>query len=124
MRGHYTINEIFFSPQGEGVRAGTMNIFVRFTGCNLQCRMEEGPLSPGGFDCDTEFMSGRKMTGEEIVSFAQEIAPRAKAVIRPRAQSITRASNDSGPKTPRAACRHGPRGIRRTAVRQKFHARR
>lgn len=63
----YQVNEIFASLQGEGMRAGTFNIFVRFTGCNLQCAMEPGPLSPGGFDCDTEFAAGRKMTGAEIV---------------------------------------------------------
>lgn len=64
----YTINEIFWSPQGEGMRAGQMSAFVRFTGCNLRCTMEPGPRSPGGFDCDTEFMSGRKMTLESIVA--------------------------------------------------------
>lgn len=77
----YMVNEIFASPQGEGMRAGTMNIFVRFTGCNLQCAMEPGPLSPGGFDCDTEFMSGRKLTGQEILDEARAIAPKVKAVI-------------------------------------------
>lgn len=63
----YTVNEIFYSPQGEGMRAGEMSVFVRFTGCNLRCRMEAAADSPGGFDCDTEFASGRKMTGAEIV---------------------------------------------------------
>lgn len=77
----YTINEIFYSPQGEGVRAGTMNVFVRLTGCNLQCRMEPGPLSPGGFDCDTEFASGRKLTAAEIIDEARTIAPNCRAVI-------------------------------------------
>jgi 7-carboxy-7-deazaguanine synthase len=57
----YTINEIFYSIQGEGVRAGTANFFVRFTGCNQTCRVESH-----GFDCDTEFVSGRKMTPDEI----------------------------------------------------------
>lgn len=66
------VNEMFWSPQGEGMRAGEMSVFIRFTGCNLQCRIEEGPLSPGGFDCDTEFASGRKMTPEEIVEFAKK----------------------------------------------------
>jgi organic radical activating enzyme len=66
----YTINEIFCSIQGEGVRAGTANLFLRFTGCNETCRVETH-----GFDCDTEFASGRKMTLEEIVSQLTETGP-------------------------------------------------
>jgi 7-carboxy-7-deazaguanine synthase len=62
----YMVNECFYSLQGEGVRAGTANVFVRFSGCNLQCSMEPGSKSPGGFDCDTEFQSGRSCTLEEI----------------------------------------------------------
>jgi 7-carboxy-7-deazaguanine synthase len=62
----YRINECFYSPQGEGVRAGTMNVFVRFSGCNMRCAVEPGPKSPGGFDCDTEFESGRPLTLDQI----------------------------------------------------------
>ena len=58
----YQINEIFYSLQGEGVRAGTPNIFIRFSGCNLQCSVETH-----GFDCDTEFISGVKYTQEQIL---------------------------------------------------------
>ena len=62
----YVVNEIFYSIQGEGMRTGTANVFVRFTGCNMKCSVEPGPKSPGGFDCDTEFESGAKMTTDEI----------------------------------------------------------
>ncbi len=54
----YQINEVFYSLQGEGVRAGTANVFVRFSGCNLTCARD----NEAGFDCDTEFASGRRMT--------------------------------------------------------------
>lgn len=77
----YRINEIFYSIQGEGVRAGTANVFVRFTGCNLQCAMEAGPKSPGGFDCDTEFTSGRAMTAAEVVEEALLVGGECRSVI-------------------------------------------
>ena len=57
----YRINEMFYSIQGEGVRAGTANVFVRFSGCNQTCAVESH-----GFDCDTEFVSGVDMTLKEI----------------------------------------------------------
>lgn len=64
----YGINEIFYSIQGEGSRFGCASVFVRFQGCNLQCNVEPGDKSPGGFRCDTEFASGRKLTAQEILA--------------------------------------------------------
>ena len=60
----YKINEIFYSIQGEGARAGTPNVFIRFSDCDLTC----------GF-CDTEFKSGKEMTAKEIVSEVLELMP-------------------------------------------------
>ncbi|HKH46800.1 MAG TPA: 7-carboxy-7-deazaguanine synthase QueE [Thermoanaerobaculia bacterium] len=59
----YLVNEIFYSLQGEGVRAGTPNLFLRLSRCNLACTVETH-----GFDCDTEFESGRWMTLDEILA--------------------------------------------------------
>jgi organic radical activating enzyme len=52
----YAVNEIFYSIQGEGLRAGTANVFVRFQGCNLRCSADD---EYAGFECDSEFVSGR-----------------------------------------------------------------
>lgn len=66
----YRVNEIFYSIQGEGVRAGTANVFLRFAGCNLQCSVDEktfgGEPYTAGFDCDTEFMTGRDYTIDQL----------------------------------------------------------
>jgi organic radical activating enzyme len=66
-RSLFYVNEIFYSIQGEGYYSGQAACFVRFAGCNLRCEMKSGPLSPGGFDCDTEFESSRTMTDVEIL---------------------------------------------------------
>ena len=63
------VNEVYRSVQGEGCRAGTDNVFVRFSGCNMRCSLEPSAKSPGGFDCDTEFVSGRKMTIAELIDW-------------------------------------------------------
>jgi organic radical activating enzyme len=47
-------------------------VFVRLSRCNLECRLEPGPRSPGGFDCDTEFESGRKVTLEELLAWVAD----------------------------------------------------
>lgn len=52
------VNEIFYSIQGEGFRAGHPSIFIRLTGCDMTC----------GF-CDTEFESGKEMSNEEILEY-------------------------------------------------------
>jgi 7-carboxy-7-deazaguanine synthase len=72
----YLVNEIFYSLQGEGVRAGTPNVFLRLSHCNLACKVETH-----GFDCDTEFESGRWLTAEEIVAEMRQLSERCRWVI-------------------------------------------
>lgn len=66
----YRVNEVFYSLQGEGARAGTANLFLRFSRCNLDCK-----VATHGFDCDTEFESGTWMTLPEIVAELRRLAP-------------------------------------------------
>lgn len=51
------INEIFYSIQGEGYYTGVAAVFVRFSGCNLQCPF-----------CDTQFRNFTEMTEDEIIN--------------------------------------------------------
>ena len=50
------INEIFYSLQGEGHHTGYPSVFIRFSGCNLQCPF-----------CDTRHNEGVLMTDTDIV---------------------------------------------------------
>jgi 7-carboxy-7-deazaguanine synthase len=54
-----TVNEIFYSIQGESTRAGRPCVFVRLTACDLRCAW-----------CDTEyaFHEGTKRSLEDVVA--------------------------------------------------------
>jgi 7-carboxy-7-deazaguanine synthase len=53
-----TINEIFYSIQGESSRAGQPCVFVRLTACDLRCSWCDTPYA---------FDEGRKMSVDEVV---------------------------------------------------------
>ncbi len=53
-----TINEIFYSVQGESTRAGLPCVFVRLAACDLRCTWCDTPYA---------FAEGRKMTVDEVV---------------------------------------------------------
>ena len=64
------VNEIFHSLQGEGYNSGTPAVFIRFSGCNLQCPF-----------CDTQHESGTEMTEQEIVEAVKHLAPCSLLVV-------------------------------------------
>ncbi len=52
----YSVKEIFYTLQGEGLRAGRPAVFCRFTGCNLWTGREEDRASAVCKFCDTDFV--------------------------------------------------------------------
>lgn len=52
----YTVKEIFYTLQGEGVHAGRPAVFCRFAGCNLWTGREEDRESATCRFCDTDFV--------------------------------------------------------------------
>jgi len=71
LRGDYTstvaeISEIFVSIQGEGPKLGHPSVFIRLSGCNLNCTW-----------CDTKYASKNPMTmtSKEVVLKAMKLVP-------------------------------------------------
>ena len=52
----YAVKEIFYTLQGEGMRAGRAAVFCRFAGCNLWSGREEDRAAAVCKFCDTEFV--------------------------------------------------------------------
>ena len=59
MEGLLTVNEIFYSVQGESTYAGRPCVFVRLTACDLRCSWCDTPYA---------FHEGRKRTLDEVLA--------------------------------------------------------
>lgn len=74
----YSVKEIFYTLQGEGIQAGRPAVFCRFAGCNLWTGREEDRGSAVCTFCDTDFVGvgpdgGRFATAEAL---AEAVASR------------------------------------------------
>jgi len=58
-----TVNEIFYSIQGESTRAGEPCVFVRLTACDLRCSWCDTPYA---------FHEGRKMSIDDIMTAVEK----------------------------------------------------
>ncbi|HEX7798209.1 MAG TPA: radical SAM protein [Vicinamibacterales bacterium] len=58
-----TINEVFYSIQGEATRAGEPCVFVRLTACDLRCSWCDTPYA---------FYEGRKRSLDEVLSEVEQ----------------------------------------------------
>ena len=52
----YSVNEIYFTLQGEGVQTGRPAVFLRFAGCNLWSGREQHRAQAVCRFCDTDFV--------------------------------------------------------------------
>jgi 7-carboxy-7-deazaguanine synthase len=62
----YTVKEIFYTLQGEGMHAGRPAVFLRFSGCNLWTGREQDRATATCTFCDTDFVG----TGPDGGKFA------------------------------------------------------
>jgi 7-carboxy-7-deazaguanine synthase (Cx14CxxC type) len=74
----YTVKEIFYTLQGEGVHAGRPAVFCRFSGCNLWTGREQDRGTAVCTFCDTDFVGvgpdgGKFATAEAL---AEAVASR------------------------------------------------
>jgi 7-carboxy-7-deazaguanine synthase (Cx14CxxC type) len=74
----YSVREIFFTLQGEGIHAGRPAVFCRFSGCNLWTGREADRATAVCNFCDTEFVGvgpdgGKFKTAEAL---AEAVASR------------------------------------------------
>lgn len=83
MRRDYSIREVFWTLQGEGSRAGTAAVFVRFAGCNLWDGLEEHRGRGRGACarwCDTDFARGEKLSTGLLLAAMERLWPRDPSV--------------------------------------------
>lgn len=69
---YYSVNEIFYSIQGEGAYTGRAAIFIRLAKCSLSCSF-----------CDTEFSPKRELTAEEILNEAIDLIKENQLKVKP-----------------------------------------
>lgn len=73
----YSVKEIFYTLQGEGVHAGRPAVFCRFAGCNLWSGLERDRATAVCNFCDTDFVGVDGAGGgkfQSAAALAQRIA--------------------------------------------------
>jgi len=77
----YSVKEIFYTLQGEGLQVGMPAVFCRFSGCNLWSGREEDQASAICRFCDTDFvgtdgtLGGKYLTAESLADQISSLWP-------------------------------------------------
>ena len=79
----YSVKEIFFTLQGEGVHTGRPAVFCRFSGCNLWTGREADRLAAVCKFCDTDFLGigpdgGKFATANELAAQVASLWPTSR----------------------------------------------
>lgn len=69
----YSVKELYFTLQGEGVQAGRPAVFCRFAGCNLWSGLEKDRATAVCRFCDTDFV-GTDGPGGGRFAHAEDLA--------------------------------------------------
>jgi 7-carboxy-7-deazaguanine synthase (Cx14CxxC type) len=81
----YSVKEIFYTLQGEGMQAGRPAVFCRFAGCNLWTGREADRATAVCKFCDTDFVGtdgergGKFATGDELAQVIDSLWPSTHA---------------------------------------------
>ncbi len=72
----YSVKEIFYTLQGEGINAGRPAVFCRFSGCNLWTGRAQDRAKAVCTFCDTDFVGTNGLHGGKYTApqLAQQIA--------------------------------------------------
>jgi 7-carboxy-7-deazaguanine synthase (Cx14CxxC type) len=81
----YSVKELFYTLQGEGLRAGRPAVFCRFAGCNLWSGLEEDRATAVCRFCDTDFvgtdgtLGGKFATADSLAAAIAALWPAGAA---------------------------------------------
>jgi 7-carboxy-7-deazaguanine synthase len=84
----YSVKEIFYTLQGEGMQAGMPAVFCRFAGCNLWSGREEDRATAVCRFCDTDFvgtdgtMGGKYTSAEDLAKCISSLWPSEELAFR------------------------------------------
>ena len=74
----YSVKELFYTLQGEGVQQGRPAVFCRFAGCNLWSGIEEDRADASCNFCDTDFVGVNGVGGGKF-KYAADLANRIES---------------------------------------------
>ncbi len=69
----FSVKELFYSIQGEGVNAGKPAVFCRFSGCNMWSGIEKDRADSVCRFCDTDFIDGVKHSEAQLIGRISEL---------------------------------------------------